>query len=494
MAEQEIAEHGPAQEGSLDELASLLDKTFKPRPDMVSETQLAVQTLARVALEGTAVADKSAVKVIRELIAGIDETLTAQINEILHHKDFQKLEGSWRGLKHMLGRTATGADLKIKVMAVSKEELRKELEKTDESEFDQNEVFKKIYNSGLDLLGGHPYASIVADYHFDNSLPDVQMLHSMARIAGAAHAPMIAGGSPSLFNLDDWRELPDKKDLANIQTTAPYDAWRTFREDEDSRYVGLAMPRFLSRTPYGKDNPVDAFAFEETVDTDDSTQFCWSNAAYAMGANIARAFKQHGWCSNIRGVESGGIVERLPTYTFPTDKGGYASQCPTEVAVGARREKELSDLGLMPLVHMQNSNMAAFISAQSLHKPAKYEGEAGEDATSNAALGARLPYMFACCRFAHYLKSMVYSKIGSSMEQEDLQRWLSGWIQGYVLSGAGTSDEAKARRPLARAEVSVESDPEDPGHYHATFHLRPHFQLEGTNVSLRLVSRLPSER
>lgn len=495
MAEQEALAGQAAQSMELDSLLEQLDKDFKPKSDeMRDEAQAAVKTLAQIALENANVIPDNVVKTIKGMIGEIDKKLTLQINEILHNEDFQKLEGAWRGLAHLLGRTATGADLKIKVMPISKKELRKELGDSADSEFDQGTIFKKIYGTGYDVLGGDPYAAIVADYHFDHGSADVKILQGMSKIAAASHAPFIAGGSPSLFNLDDWTQLPDRKDLANIQTTAPYAPWRAFRESEDSRYVGLAMPRFLARTPYGPDNPVDEFAFAETIDTNDASQFCWANSAYAMAANITTAFKEYGWCSRIRGVESGGAVENLATYTFPNDKGGFDAQCPTEVAIGDRREAELAEAGLMPLVYKQNSNMAAFISAQSTHKPAKYEGENGPDATKNAALGARLPYMFACCRFAHYLKHMVRNKVGSYMERDDMERWLGGWIQNYVLNNASGEEEQKARRPLAAAEVSVISDPENPGQYHAKFFLRPHYQLEGANVSLNLVSRLPSQQ
>ena len=476
---------------TIDEFAALLEKDFAPKSsEMRTEAHKAVQTLAEMALKKANLVPEEAVNQIKEMIEEIDAKLSDQINEILHNPEFQQLEGAWRGLKHLLDRSETGADLKIKVMPVAKKELRKELSKFGDSEFDQSPLFKKIYEQGYGVLGGDPYAAIVADFHFDHGSADVKILQGMAKISAAAHCPFIAGASHTLFNLDDWQGLPDRKDLANIMTTPPYAAWRAFRESEDSRYVGLAMPRFLARTPYGEDNPVDEFDFKEQIDGADAEKFCWANSAYAMAANVTRAFKQYGWCSRIRGVESGGAVENLPTYTFPTDKGGYASQCPTEVSITDRREMELANAGLMPLVYKQNSNMAAFIGAQSLHQPAEYDNP---DATKNAQLGARLPYIFACARFAHYLKHMVRNKVGSYMERDDMQRWLGGWINNYVLANSNASEDQKARQPLAAAEVEVTEDPENPGMYSAKFFLRPHYQLEGTNVSLRLVSKLPSQ-
>jgi len=492
MADSETQAVSATETTSLDDFAALLDRDFKPRTDeMRLEAHKAVTTLADLALQKANLIPGETVNNIKTMIEEIDRKLTLQVNEILHNADLQKLEGAWRGLKHLLDRSETGADLKVKVMPISKKELRKELAKTGDSEFDQNVLFKKIYESGYGVLGGDPYAAIVADYHFDHGASDVKILQGMARIAATSHAPFITGASHDLFNLDDWQGLPDRKDLANIQTTPPYAAWRAFRESEDSRYVGLAMPRFLARSPYGADNPVDEFDFTEETNGADASKFTWANSAYAMAANITRAYKMYGWCSRIRGVESGGAVEDLPTFTFPTDKGGYASQCPTEVSITDRRENELADLGLMPLVYKQNSNMAAFIGAQSAHAPAQYDDA---DATKNAQLGARLPYMFACCRFAHYLKHMVRNKVGSYMERDDMERWLGGWIKGYVNSNATASEEQKARRPLAGAEVEVLEDPENPGAYSAKFSLRPHYQLEGVNVNLSLVSKLPSQK
>jgi len=431
---------------SVDEFAALLEKDFAPKSGaMRTEAHKAVQTLAEMALQKANLVPEEAVNQIKEMIEEIDKKLSDQINGILHNEEFQKLEGAWRGLAHLLGRSETGADLKIKVMPISKKELRKELSKTSDSEFDQNPLFKKIYEQGYGVLGGDPYGAIVADFHFDHGAADVKIMQGMARIAASAHAPFIAGASHTLFNLDDWQGLPDRKDLANIMTTAPYAAWRALRESEDSR---------------------------------------------AMAANITRSFKEYGWCSRIRGVESGGAVENLATYTFPTDKGGYASQCPTEVSITDRREMELANAGLMPLVYKQNSNMAAFIGAQSVHQPAAYDNP---DASKNAQLGARLPYLFACSRFAHYLKHMVRNKVGSYMERDDMERWLTGWINNYVETSATATEIQKAQKPLGSAEVEVVSDPENPGVYSAKFFLRPHYQLEGTNVSLRLVSKLPSQ-
>jgi type VI secretion system protein ImpC len=313
----------------------------------------------------------------------------------------------------------------------------------------------------------------------------------MAQIAAASHAPFISAADPTVMNMDSWQQLSDPRDLTKIFQTAEYAPWRSLRESEDSRYVGLTMPRFLSRLPYGaKTNPVDEFAFEEDVEGADHSKYTWANSAFAMGTNITRAFKLYGWCSRIRGVESGGIVEGLPCHTFPTDDGGVDMKCPTEIAITDRREAELAKNGFMPLSHWKNTDYAVFVGAQSLQKPQEYEDP---DATANANLSARLQYLFAISRFAHYLKCIVRDKIGSFKSRDDMQRWLNDWIMKYVEPDSLTAtEEAKARRPLAAAEVQVTDVEGNPGYYAAKFFLRPHYQLEGLTVSLRLVSKLPS--
>jgi type VI secretion system protein ImpC len=312
----------------------------------------------------------------------------------------------------------------------------------------------------------------------------------MAQVAAAAHAPFIASTSPGVLQMESWGELANPRDLTKIFQTPEYAAWQSLRESEDSRYLGLCMPRYLSRLPYGeKTEPVEEFHFEEDTEGADSSKFCWSNAAYAMGTNITRAFKLYGWTTRIRGIESGGAVEGLPAFTFPTDDGGVAMKCPTEIAISDRREAELAKNGFMPLIHKKNSDFAAFIGAQSLQKPQEYDEPA---ATANANLAARLPYLFASCRFAHYLKCMVRDKIGSTLTKAQLESWLQNWLNKYVDGAPDTSSEDwKATHPLAEGKVVVEENEENPGYYSAKFFLKPHYQLEGLTVSLRLVSRMP---
>ena len=403
------------------------------------------------------------------------------------------MESAWRGLHHLVNNTETDDTLKIRVMNIAKPELGKSLKKFKGTAWDQSPIFKKMYEEEFGQFGGEPFGAIVADYYFDNSAPDVELLTSMSKVAAAAHAPFIAAAAPSVMLMQSWQELSNPRDLNKIFQTPEHAAWRSLRESEDARYVGLAMPRFLARQPYGaKTDPVEAFDFEEDTSAAGSLNYTWCNAAYAMAVNINRSFKQYGWCSRIRGIESGGAVEGLPVHAFPTDDGGVAMQCPTEIAISDRREAELAANGFMPLVHKKNTDFAAFIGAQSLHKPAVYDDP---DATANANLAARLPYLFATCRFAHYLKCIVRDKVGSFKEKDEMQRWLTKWIMQYVDGDPGNSSEAtKSRKPLAAAEVVLEEVEGNPGYYASKFFLRPHYQLEGLTVSLRLVSKLPSAK
>ncbi len=474
--------------------AGLLNKEFKPKSDRQKESiENAVQTLAEQALADTAIVSDDAIKTIESIIAELDRKLSEQVNIILHHADFQGLEGTWRGLHHLVNNTETDETLKIRVLNISKKDVGKTLKKFKGTAWDQSPLFKKMYEEEFGSPGGEPYGCLIGDYYFDHSPQDVELLAGMAQIASACHAPFITASNPTLMNMDTWQELSNPRDLTKIFQTPEYAAWRSLRESDDARYLGLTMPRNLARLPYGsKTNPVEEFDFEEDTEGADHNKYTWQNAAYAMGVNINRAFKLYGWCSRIRGVESGGMVDGLPVHTFPTDDGGVDMKCPTEIAITDRREAELANNGLMPLSHWKNTDYAVFVGAQSLHNPAEYDDP---DATANANLGARLPYLFSTCRFAHYLKCMVRDKIGSFKEREDMEKWLNNWIMQYVEPDPGNAtEEAKARRPLAAAEVVVEEVEGNPGYYTSKFFLRPHYQLEGLTVSLRLVSKLPSAK
>ncbi|MBP7566883.1 MAG: type VI secretion system contractile sheath large subunit [Burkholderiaceae bacterium] len=477
---------------SPDAFNELLDREFKPKGDeQRGAVEAAVRTLAEQALANTVTMSDDAYSSIQAVIAEIDRKLTDQINLILHHEDFQKVESAWRGLSHLVSNTETDEKLKIRFMDLGKDELRRTMRRYKGIAWDQSPLFKRLYEEEYGQLGGEPYGCLVADYYFDHTPPDVELLGAIAKISAASHAPFIAGASPANLQMETWQELANPRDLAKITSNIEHAAWNSLRATEDARYVGLAMPRFLARLPYGvRTNPVDEFDFEEQTDGADHRRYIWANAAYAMAVNINRSFKLYGWCTMIRGVESGGTVESLPCHTFPTDDGGFDMKCPTEIAVSDRREAELARAGFIPLVHRKGSDSATFIGAQSLQKPQEY---VDADATANANLSARLPYLFASTRFAHYLKCIVRDKIGTFREREDMQRWLNEWIMNYVdADPANSSQETKARRPLAAAEVVVEEIEGNPGYYNAKFFLRPHFQLEGLTVSLRLVAKLPS--
>ena len=483
---------GAVLEGS--ELESLLQREFKPKTDEArSEVERAVRTLAEQALSQTQLIGSDVVKSIEAIIAELDRKLSEQINLIMHHESFQKLEGAWRGLHYLVNNTETDEMLKIRVMNISKADLGKTLKRYKGTSWDQSPLFKRIYEEEYGQFGGEPFGCLVGDYHFDQSPQDVEILSEIAKVSAAAHAPFIAGAAPAIMQMDSWQELANPRDLTKIFTTPEYAAWRSLRSSDDARYLGLAMPRFLARLPYGaKTSPVDEFDFEEDTAGADHSRYTWANSAYAMAVNINRSFKEYGWCSRIRGIESGGAVQNLPVHSFPTDDGGVDMKCPTEIAISDRREAELAKNGFMPLIHKKNSDFAAFIGAQSLQKPAEYDDP---DATANANLAARLPYLFACCRFAHYLKCIVRDKVGSFKERDEMQRWLQDWIMNYVDGDpAHSSDDTKARRPLSAAEVVVEEIEGNPGYYSAKFFLRPHYQLEGLTVSLRLVSKLPSAK
>ncbi|MDG4550069.1 MAG: type VI secretion system contractile sheath large subunit [Candidatus Contendobacter sp.] len=474
------------------DFSSLLQREFKPKSDQAKEAvESAVKTLAEQALQYTTLISKDVLKSIESMIAAIDRKLTEQINLIIHHPDFQQLESAWRGLHYLVNNTETDEMLKIRVMNISKNELRKTLRKFKGTAWDQSPLFKKVYEEEYGQFGGEPFGCLVGDYYFDHSPPDVELLREMSQVAAASHTPFIAAAAPTVMQMDSWQELSNPRDLTKIFQTPEYASWRSLRESEDSRYIGLAMPRFLARRPYGaKSDPIEEFDFEEDVEGADHHKYTWANSAYAMATNITRAFKLYGWTTRIRGIESGGAVEYLPTHTFPTDDGGVDMKCPTEIAISDRREAELAKNGFMPLIHKKNSDFAAFIGAQSLQKPTEYDDP---DATANANLSARLPYLFAVCRFAHYLKCMVRDKIGSFKERESLERWLQEWIYNYVDGNpAISSEETKAMKPLAAAEVVVQEVEGNPGYYTSKFFLRPHYQLEGLTVSLRLVSKLPS--
>jgi type VI secretion system protein ImpC len=425
---------------------------------------------------------------INARIAQIDHLLSIQLNEILHHPSFQKLEGSWRGLKYLMDQSETSDQLKIKVLNCSKKELLRDLQRAPE--FDQSALFKKVYEEEFGIFGGAPFAALIGDYEIGKGPEDMEFLERVAQTAAAAHAPFLTSASCDFFNLESYAQLDQPRDLSKVFDTTEYAKWKSFRQSEDSRYVGLCLPHILMRLPYGKDNvPIEEFAYEENVDGTDHSKYLWGNAAYALGARLTTAFATYGWCAAIRGVEGGGLVEGLPVHNFYTDEGDVVMKCPTEVPITDRREKELADQGFVPLVHCKGTDYAAFFSVQSAQKAKLYDKDA---ANANARLSTQLPYIFAVSRFAHYLKAMMRDKIGSFMSRTDCEHWLNKWISNYVTPDDTASPATKAKYPLREASVQVEEVPGKPGAYRAVAFLRPHFQLDELSVSLRLVAELPA--
>jgi type VI secretion system protein ImpC len=478
-----------------DEFSTLLKQNFKPRTERAaSEVESAVQALVTQALADSSLVKSEVLDTIEEMIARLDEKLSAQMNEVLHAPEFQQLESAWRGLNYLVFNSETDATLKIRILNVGKMELYRNLKNNyPGARWDQSPLFKAIYESEFGTLGGEPYGALVADFAFSHKAVDVQLLRDLSKVASASLAPLVTGADPNLLGMDSWRELMNPRDLGKLMDTPDYAAWKGLRDSVDSRYVALCMPRVLSRLPYGaKSEPVEEFAFEEDTDGNKGEKYGWMNAAYVMATNINRAYKEYGWTVRIRGVESGGEVLNLPTYTFPTDDGGVDLKCPTEISITDRREGELSKAGLISIVHRKNTDKAAFIGAQSVYKPKLMDKP---EATASENLSARIPYMFAVSRFAHYLKCMVRDKIGSTKEKDQLERWLNGWITRYVDGDPkNSSEEVKARKPLAAAKVTIIPNEENPGYYSANVYLRPHFQLEGMDIGMSLVASLPETK
>lgn len=491
MADQKLQQ---AQEGGLAEAQgiSLLDQIIKEGRLATDEAQRGfardmIAEFVKQVIEGTVTLSKDTELMIHSRIAQLDRLISAQLNEIMHHEDFQRLEGSWRGLNYLVQQSETGEMLKIRVMNVSKKDLTKDMEKA--AEFDQSTLFKKVYEDEFGMFGGASYGALVGDYEFGKTPQDLALLEKISGVAAAAHAPFISAAAPGMFNLESFTELSAPRDLAKIFSSVEYAKWKSFRESEDARYVALALPHVLMRLPYGEANvPTDSFNFEEDVDGADHDKYLWGNAAYALGSRLTDAFSKYHWCAAIRGVEGGGLVQGLPVHTFKTDEGDVALKCPTEIAITDRREKELADLGFVPLVHCKNTDYAAFFSTQSANKSKNFMSD---DATANAKISSQLQYIMAVSRFAHYLKSMMRDKIGSFMTRQQAQDFLNNWISKFVLLNPDATQELKAQYPLSEARIDVTEIPGKPGAYRAVAYLKPHFQLDELAVSLRLVANLP---
>lgn len=482
------------QEGEVAEVSLLEQALGATKQTSRDETQELLKTLSQEALKGTVTWDKNLTVTINNAIAAIDAVMSKQLSAVMKHEKFQKLEGSWRGLNHLIMNSETSSGLKIRMMNLSKKELSKDLIKA--VEFDQSQTFKKIYESEFGIAGGEPYAAIIGDYEFSSHPDDVDLLTNMSNIAAAGFCPFISASAPEMFGFDSFSELSKPRDLEKIFDSAEYIKWRSFRDSEDSRFVVLTMPRVLARLPYGSDTkPIEAFNFEEGNLDESGRQleaghndYCWMNAAYAMGTTLTQSYAEYGWCTSIRGAEGGGKVEGLPSHVFVSDDGDIDQKCPTEIGITDRREAELSKLGFLPLCHYKNTDYAVFFGAQTTQKPKKFDDP---DATANSEISARLPYLMATGRIAHFLKVMARDKVGSFMEASDAEEWLNRWIGNYVNGSPGASAEMKARYPLAEASVEVKEVPGQPGVFSAIAWMRPWLQMEELTASLRLVAKIP---
>ncbi len=481
------------EEGGLGLLDQVIGATKQTERDRAQEL---IKALTEEALKGTVTFSKNLTVTFDRAIAEIDRKVSDQLNKVMHHPRFTQLEGSWRGLNYLVMNSETGTSLKIRMMQISKKELGRDLQRA--VEFDQSQTFKKLYENEFGTPGGEPFGSIVGDYEWSHHPDDVETLRLMSSVAAASFAPFVSAVGAGMFGMQDWRELSKPRDLAKMFETQEYAKWRAYRETEDSRFVSLVMPRVIARLPYGAaTKPVEEFNYEEAPRNADGSaaamghhDYCWMNAAYVMAQRMTDSFAQSGFCTAIRGAEGGGKVTNLPTHVFTSDDGDSDAKCPTEIGITDRREAELSALGFLPLCHYKNTDYAVFFGAQSTQKPKKYDRP---EATANAAISARLPYLMATSRFAHYLKVMARDKIGSFMEATDVETWLNRWIQNYVNPMEGAGQENRAKFPLREAQIEVKEVPGKPGVYNAVAHLRPWLQMEELSTSMRMVARIPQK-
>ncbi|CAH7349443.1 type VI secretion system contractile sheath large subunit [Vibrio chagasii] len=479
-----------AAEGSLSFLDRAIEATIQTPADTTKEL---FSVLTEQALSGTVTWDKNVTKTIENAISEIDKKLSKQLSEVMQQKDLQKLEGSWRGLQKLVKESELGRDLKIKMVDFTQEELLDQFE--DAPAIDRSPLFNAVYQGEFGTAGGEPYGTFIGDYEFSAKDEDVALLRYMGEVAAACHAPFVAAANAEMFEFNDFQTFSEGKPVAAGFDSPAYAAWNSFRESDDARYVTLTLPRTLARLPYGgKGLSTDVFAYEE-LDTDmdgnpkpkSNDQLVWSNAAYDLGLKMTQAYTASGWCTSIRGLDNGGKVENLPNLTYKSEAGDLLQQCPTEVNLTDEREKELSDLGFLPLVHYKSSNYAVFIGGQTTQKPKTFTDP---DATANAAISARLPYIMASSRIAHYLKVMGRDKLGSNLEAPDIKRELQLWIDQYTNAGA-IGNEQRAKTPLCESRIEVVEQPGKPGAYSAVAHLRPWLQLEELTTSVRMVAKIP---
>lgn len=479
-----------AEAGSLSVLDRAIAATTQTPADTTKEL---FSVLAEQALGGTVTWDKNVTKTIENAIAEIDKQMSRQLSNIMQQDDFRRLEGSWRGLNKLVRESETGQSLKIKLVDFTKDELIEQFE--DAPAVDRSPLFDALYQKEFGTAGGEPYGVLIGDYTFSHKDEDVALLRYMGETAAASHAPFIAAANPQMFEFNSFETFNEGKPVAAGFDSPSYAAWNAFRDSDDARYVALTLPQTLARLPYGdKGLGTDAFAYEELdVDMDgnpkpkDNSQLVWSNAAFELGLKMSQAFTAFGWCTAIRGLDNGGKVENLPNLTYKSLAGDIQQQCPIEINLTDEREKELSDLGFLPLVHYKSTNYGVFIGGQTTQRPKTYTDP---DATGNAAISARLPYIMASSRIAHYLKVMGRDMLGSNLEANDVQKDLQTWIDQYTNSGAVGNAE-RSKTPLCESSIQVVEQPGRPGAYSAVAHLRPWLQMEELTTSVRMVTKIP---
>lgn len=421
-------------------------------------------------------------------IGEIDERISRQLDAVLHHPEFQKVESAWRGLRFLVDRCDFKRNIRVELLDLSKEDLRDDFEEAPDTT--QSGMFKHIYIQEYDTPGGEPVSAVVANYEFDGSAQDVSMLTEISRISSACHCPFIGAVGPKFFGKSNIDELPKINDLSSYMEKAEFIRWNAFRETEDSRYVGLTLPRFLLRLPYGDSNPVRSFNYKEDSGGENAERYLWGNAAFAFAANMARSFKENGWAVNIRGPESGGKIESLPLHQYDIGKG-LQTKIPTEILISETRELEFANLGFIPLSYYKNSDYACFFSANSVQKPAEYTSP---DATANSRINARLPYIFLVSRISHYLKILQRENIGASKPRPELEKELNAWIQTLVTKMKDPEPELIATHPLQDGQVTVKELADNPGFYSVNLYVMPHFQIEGVDVRLSLVAQMPKNK
>ncbi len=483
-----------AQAGEVAEALSFLDQAIAATSQTpVDTTKELLSVLMGQVMDGTVTWDKNLTKTIEDAVVALDEKISVQLADVMHNNSFQKLEGSWRGLQKLVKNSELSRQQKVRIIDFTRDELLEQFE--DAPAIDRSRFFDLVYQHEYGTAGGEPFGLLLGDFEFSHRDEDVALLRYIGEVASASHAPFIAAAGPELFDFNTFETFDEGKPVAAGFDTPAYASWNSFRDSDDSRYVTLTLPRTLARMPYGSNgSKVKEFNFEEFRSAADGERrpegqqdFTWSNAAYDMGLLINNSFTKYGWCTAIRGAENGGKVENLPNYIYKSEAGDQVQQCPTQVNFTDEREKELSDLGLLPLVHYKGSDYGVFMGAQTVQRAKEFTDP---DATANAAISARLPYIMASSRVAHYLKVMGRDKIGSSMDPRDVQSDMSSWINQYVNPNA-IGNDAKAEKPLCEAVIKVEEQTGRPGCYSAIAYLRPWLQMEELTTSLRMVANIP---